>query len=101
MVVFDDVEPLEKIKIFDKGVEFPAYTDTFGDFQCSYRYGDVTVPNIKLVEPLRQECEHFLECIETHSQPITSGVTGLKVVRILEAAQASLANDHHREVIHW
>lgn len=101
MVVYNDVEPLEKIKIYDKGVEAPDYTNNFGEFQCSYRYGDVLIPNIKFVEPLRQECQHFLECIKNHKKPLTSGEEGLKVVRILEAAQNSLMNSHHKEMITW
>ncbi len=101
MVVYNDVEALEKIKIYDKGVDTPEYTSTFGEFQCSYRYGDVTIPNIKFVEPLRQECQHFLDCIKNHCKASSSGEEGLKVVRILEAAQASLVNGHHAEVIQW
>lgn len=101
MVVYNDIEALEKIKIYDKGVEAPEYTSNFGEFQCSYRYGDVVIPNIKFVEPLRQECQHFLDCINNHCKPLTSGEEGLKVVRVLEAAQSSLQNSHHKEVITW
>lgn len=90
MVVYDDVENLEKIKIYDKGVEALPYTDTFGDFQCSYRYGNVVIPNIRFVEPLRVECEHFVECIIDGSRPQSCGRTGLKVVQVLEAAERSL-----------
>ncbi len=101
MVVYDDIEPLEKIRIYDKGVEAPDYTNNFGEFQCSYRYGDVVIPNIKFVEPLRQESQHFLDCIANHTRPLTSGEEGLQVVKILEAAQSSLMNQHHREAITW
>jgi predicted dehydrogenase len=102
MVVYDDVESQEKIKIYDKGVEKPPYTTTFGDFQCSYRYGDVTIPHIRFVEPLQKECQHFLDCIINHSEPQSNGQDGLKIVKILEAAQRSL-NDNGRdqEVIQW
>ncbi len=78
MVVYDDVESQEKIKIYDKGVEKPPYTTTFGDFQCSYRYGDVTIPHIRFVEPLQKECQHFLDCISNHSEPLSSGQDGLR-----------------------
>jgi predicted dehydrogenase len=101
MVVYNDVEALDKIKIYDKVVNAPEYTTTFGDFNWSYRYGDVLIPNIKLVEPLRQECQHFLDCICNNCKASASGEEGLKVVRILEAAQASLMNGHHREVLQW
>lgn len=101
MVVYNDMEPAEKIKIYDKGVETPDYTSTYAEFQCSYRYGDITIPNIKLIEPLRQECSHFVECITDHTECQSSGEDGLKVVRILEAAQNSLMNGHHEEVFTW
>jgi predicted dehydrogenase len=92
MVVYDDIENLEKIKIYDKGVEAPIYTDTFADFQCSYRAGDVVIPNIRFVEPLRVECQHFVECIVNGTEPQSGGQVGLKVVRVLEAADRSLRN---------
>jgi predicted dehydrogenase len=92
MVVYDDLEPLEKIRIYDRGVEAPPYTDTFGDFQCSYRYGDVVIPSIRFVEPLRLECQHFLECIINGNRPQSCGEVGLKVVKVLETAQRSLLN---------
>lgn len=99
MVVYDDVASLEKIRVYDKGVELPPATDNFGDFQCSYRYGDVVVPYINFVEPLRLECSHFLECIQNHCQPLTDGWDGLKVVRILEAAERSLQRGGSQEFL--
>ncbi len=102
MVVYNDVESLEKIRIYDKGVDKPPYTNTFGDFQLSYRYGDVIIPNIRLAEPLQKECQHFLDCINNHSTPQSSGQDGLKVVKIIEAAQKSLSeNGKHQEMIQW
>jgi predicted dehydrogenase len=101
MVVYNDVEALEKIKIYDKGVDSPAYPNSFGDFQCSYRYGDVRIPNIRFVEPLRMECQHFLDSIGNHSIPNTCGEDGLRVVRVLEAAQRSLMDGAHQEPIQW
>jgi predicted dehydrogenase len=98
MLVYDDVESLEKIKIYDKGVETPPYTDTFGDFQCSYRYGDVIIPHIRFTEPLRIESQHFIDCILNRcEEPLTSGRDGLKVVKILETAQQSLENGGDNE----
>ncbi len=99
MVVYDDVEPLEKIKIYDKGVEAPPYTNTFGEFQCSYRYGDVVIPNIRFVEPLRLECQHFLECVANYTKPQSCGRVGLKVVKVLEMAERSLQNGGGQETI--
>ena len=90
MLVYDDTEPQEKIKIYDKGVDAPAYYDTFGEFPFSYRYGDIYIPRIDEYEPLRQECAHFLECIETGVSPRSDGYSGLRVVSVLEAASESL-----------
>jgi predicted dehydrogenase len=99
MVVYDDVESLEKVRVYDKGVEAPPYTNSFGDFQFSYRYGDITIPNIRFTEPLRVECDHFLECISTGERPLTDGHNGLKVLRIIEAAQKSMRNSGSEEQI--
>lgn len=101
MVVYNDIESLEKIKIYDKGVEAPEYSDNFGEFQFSYRYGDILIPNIHLVEPLKLECQHFLDCIIQHEKPRSGGEVGLNVVKILEAAQKSLSNRGHIEEIIW
>ena len=100
MLVYDDVESLEKIRIYDKGVEKPPYTDTFGEFQCSYRYGDVVIPHIPFTEPLRVESQHFIDCIRSVSKkPLSCGYDGLRVVRILEAAQSSMENGGQFESI--
>jgi predicted dehydrogenase len=102
MVVYNDIESLEKIRIYDKGVEKPPYTNTYGDFQFSYRYGDVIIPNIRFTEPLQKECQHFLECITNHTEPLTGGLDGLQVVKIIETAQKSLSeNGLHQEAIKW
>ena len=90
MLVYDDIEPQEKIKIYDKGVEVPPYYDTYADFHFSYRYGDIYSPRIEDYEPLRKECDHFIECIKRGIPPLTDGYSGLRVVAILEAASKSL-----------
>ena len=92
MMVFDDVHPTEKIKIYDKGVQQPKHYDTFAEFHYSYKYGDIVIPKIEGHEPLRTELAHFLDCIETDEIPITDGNNGVQVVRILEASQKSLQN---------
>jgi len=91
MLVYDDLEPIEKIKVYDKRVEAPPHYDTFAEFQYSYYYGDMYSPYLKLVEPLKVECQHFLDCIATGETPLSSGVDGLQVVQILEASSQSLA----------
>lgn len=90
MAVYDDVETLEKIRVYDKGVDRPPETDSFGEFQLSYRYGEIAIPHLPSTEPLRLECQHFLDCIESGSTPRSDGNQGLTVVQALEAAQVSL-----------
>jgi predicted dehydrogenase len=93
MIVYDDVAPLEKIRIFDARVERPPHYDTFAEFHYAYHYGDVYSPYIKQEEPLKTECQHFLECIRTGNKPLTDGHQGLGLVRILEASSESLKRD--------
>jgi predicted dehydrogenase len=90
MIVYDDTEPLEKLKIYDARVEVPPHYDTFAEFTYSYHYGDAYIPYIKQDEPLKLECQHFVDCIRDGSVPLTDGRLGLEVVRILEAAGMSL-----------
>ncbi|MGH7491523.1 MAG: Gfo/Idh/MocA family protein [bacterium] len=90
MIVYDDTEPLEKIKIYDKRVERPPHYDTFAEFHFSYHYGDMHAPYLKQVEPLKVQCQHFLDCIKTGVKPDSNGAEGLRVVQILEAASESL-----------
>ena len=92
MIVYDDNEPLEKIKIYDKRVETPPHYDTFAEFQYSYHYGDMLAPYIKQTEPLKVETQHFLDCIKTGKTPESSGLDGLRVIQILEASSRSLKN---------
>jgi predicted dehydrogenase len=93
MLVYNDLEPAEKIKIYDKRVETPPYYDTFAEFHYSYHYGDMYSPYLKQYEPLKKECQHFLDCIKTGDKPESCGDEGLKVVEILEAASESLKRD--------
>jgi predicted dehydrogenase len=90
MIVYDDTEPLEKIKIYDKHVEAPPHYDTFAEFQYSYHYGDILSPFVREVEPLKIECQHFVDCVEKAARPESDGYVGLAVVQILEAATESL-----------
>jgi predicted dehydrogenase len=101
MVVYNDIENEQKLKVYDKGVDAPEYPNSFGEFQYSYRSGDITIPRIAFSEPLRQECQHFIDCIVNHVEPCSCGRDGLAVVKILEAAQHSLTNGQTREVIEW
>lgn len=101
MLVYDDIEPQNKVKIFDKGVEIQPYTDTLEDFHLAYRYGEVTNYPLVWQEPLRLECEQFLNCIARQTTPCSDGWLGLRVVHTLEAAQHSLDNGGTKELIQW
>ncbi|HLO17253.1 MAG TPA: Gfo/Idh/MocA family oxidoreductase [Anaerolineales bacterium] len=141
MVVLNDVENEQKIKIYDKGVDAPAYTNGFGEFQCNYRSGDIIIPKIRFAEPLRQECQVFVDkcqirqheitmpalsgtlteaefasrhvpqnclvdpnckfCVSDHNGAYSCGRDGLRVIKILEAAQHSMTSGQIHEVIKW
>jgi predicted dehydrogenase len=90
MIVYDDLQTHEKLRIFDVRVERPPHYDTFADFHYSYHYGDSYIPHIQQEEPLKVECQHFIECIENGTMSLSSGHEGLELVRILEAASTSL-----------
>jgi predicted dehydrogenase len=90
MVVYDDVAQQEKIRIFDARVEHPPHYDTFAEFHYAYHYGDTYSPYLKQEEPLKSECQHFIDCILESKTPLSCGVRGMELVRILEASSASL-----------
>jgi predicted dehydrogenase len=90
MVVYDDLETHEKLKVYDKRVDTIRESDTFGEYQFAYHYGSVVSPFIHFEEPLRVECLHFIECVANRRQPLTGGPEGVKVVEVVEAAQRSL-----------
>jgi len=92
MLVYNDIESMEKIKIYDKRIETPPHYDTFAEFQYSYHYGDSYCPHIKQQEPLLVELDHFLDCITNGHKPQSSGEEALDVIQILEAASKSLKN---------
>lgn len=97
MLVYDDVSSLEKIRIYDKGVTVTPHYDTFGEFQLSYRYGDISIPRLDDAEPLKIECQHFVDCIEKGATPRSGGTHGLEVLLALDAADRSM-REHGKEV---
>jgi predicted dehydrogenase len=90
MIVYDDVANLDKIRIFDARVDSPPHYDTFADFHYAYHYGDIYIPYVKQEEPLKAECQHFLDCIQTGAVPLSNGQQARDMVEILEAASRSL-----------
>src|SRR3954469_11164044 len=90
MIVYDDLQTQEKLRIYDVRVERPPHYDSFAEFQYSYHHGDSYIPHIQQEEPLKAVCQHFLSSIENGTAPISGGPEGLELVRILEAASDSL-----------
>lgn len=91
MLVYDDLSPDEKLKLYDKGLELSACSPLEShQVLAGYRIGDVHVPNLESTEALKREAEHFLDCVRTGQEPESNGEAGRRVVEILEAAQESL-----------
>jgi len=104
MITYDDLQPLEKIRIYDVRVECPLHYEDFAEFQYAYHYGDCYLPRIEQSEPLKIMCGHFIDCILDCSEPLSGGASGLEIVRLLEACSESLrcgggpiwaSNDHN------
>ena len=91
MVLFDDIEPVEKIKIYDRGIDIdPGQVTPFAPL---YRGGDIVIPNLDQTEALKRIAEHFIDCIKSGKKPLTDGEKGLRVIKILEAIQKSLESN--------
>ena len=91
MIVYDDLEPTEKIKVYDKGITINGSEQNALQFRIGYRAGDMWAPHLPAKEALQTEAEHFIACIGTGASPISNGLSGLRVVEILEAASRSIA----------
>ena len=89
-LVYNDLVPGEKIKVYDHGITVSADAEARRGVLIGYRTGDIWSPHIEEVEPLQRMVAHFAECVEEHKPPLTDGAAGLRVVRILEAAQRSI-----------
>lgn len=91
MIVYDDMEMSEKIKLYDKGITLNSGPEGVYQLHVGYRAGDMWAPHLNNVEALRVEAQHFLDCIVHNTQPISDGYAGLRIVRMLEAASRSMA----------
>ncbi len=90
-IVFDDLNNVERIRIFEKGVSLlPMDADSFGEFRLQVRDGDIISPKVETSEPLKNQCQHFLDCIEEAKRPFSNGQNGLEVVRVMVAIDQSL-----------
>ena len=97
MIVYDDIDNDGKIKIYDKGIDKIENSNfqspNYADYQLRLRTGDLLIPKIDSYEPLKKECKHFIDCIRENKSPLTDGENGLRVVKVLDAAQKSLKNN--------
>jgi predicted dehydrogenase len=91
MIVYDDVQATEKIKVYDKGVTINGTAESAHQFRIGYRAGDMWAPHLPAKEALQTEAEHFIECVCSGGSPVSGGMAGLQVVEILEAASRSIA----------
>lgn len=101
MIVYDDLEPSEKVKIYDRGITVDRPSETAYELLVGYRSGDMWAPQVSLTEALRVETQHFVECIHNGRKPITDGRSGLRIIRILEAATQSLLERGRPIEIEW
>jgi predicted dehydrogenase len=90
-IVFNDLNPLEAVRVFEKGVSVQAEASNYGEHQLMMRDGDIISPHIEPGEPLRTECAHYIECVTTGCKPMTGSKEGLAVVRVMEAIDKSMA----------
>jgi predicted dehydrogenase len=91
MIVYNDLEPIEKVKVYDRGITMTDDPESILQMRVGYRTGDMHAPWLDDTEALRTEALHFIECISSSKRPITDGLAGLRVVKILEAASQSMA----------
>jgi predicted dehydrogenase len=91
MIVYNDLEITEKIKVYDKGITVKGGEESDHQLRIGYRAGDMWAPHLPAKEALQTEAEHFIDCLRTGASPISNGMTGLQVVEILEAASRSIA----------
>jgi predicted dehydrogenase len=92
MIVYDDLEPSEKVKVYDRGITVNGSAENVYKMLIDYRIGDMWAPRLDTTEALYAEARHFIRCIESGERPMSDGEAGLKVVQILEAATQSMAD---------
>ena len=99
MIVYDDLEASEKVKVYDRGISVNPSPENVYQMLVGYRAGDMWAPQLAVTEALRTETLHFLDCIEHGREPETSGESGLRIVRLLEAATASMTHNGRLETV--
>ncbi len=101
MILYDDLEPSEKLKVYDKGISVTRGPEDVYKMLVSYRSGDMWAPKLDNTEALQTEARHFVECIENNKQPETDGAAGLRMVNLIEAAETSLRDRGRLVEIQW
>jgi predicted dehydrogenase len=99
MIVYDDLEASEKVKVYDRGIAVNPSAENVYQMLVGYRAGDMWAPQLSVTEALRTEVQHFLDCVEHQRVPDTDGEVGLRIVRLLEAATASMAHNGRLETV--
>jgi len=90
-IVFDDLNNLERLRIYEKGASISADVGSFGEFQLQLRDGDIISPSFETSEPLKNQCNHFVDCVENGTPVLSDGYNGLDVVRVMSAVDRSVA----------
>ena len=101
MILYDDLEPSEKIKVYDKGIDVTPEPEDVYKMLVSYRLGDMWAPQLNNTEALQTEAQHFIDCIEQNKQPETDGSAGLRMVNLIEAAETSLRDRGRLIELQW
>jgi predicted dehydrogenase len=101
MIVYDDIEPSEKVKVYDSGITLDVGDRGRYEMMVGYRAGDMWAPRLSVTEALRVEVEHFADCVRNGRRPLTDGLAGLRTVAILEAAARSLAERGRPIELDW
>jgi len=102
MLTFDDMNLSEPLRLYDKQVtetRTPGFIDTFASFRTSIREGDIQIPKVTPNEPLKAECDHFLDCVATGARPLADGWSGAAAVRALAAVDRSIRNGGRKEAV--
>jgi predicted dehydrogenase len=95
MIIYDDLEPSEKIKVYDRGISVFDNPEEINRMLVGYRIGDMWAPRVSATEALLTETQHFIACIRNRQTPVTDGILGLRVVELLEAATRSMRHRGH------
>jgi predicted dehydrogenase len=92
-IVFNDLNGVEQVRVFEKGVALEAEPTSYGEYRFCIRDGDIMSPHVEISEPLKNQCKHFIECVAERGRPLSGGPEGRDVVRVLEGLDISLRNN--------